>query len=267
MTQITVGIPTYNSSATISLTLETLLNQIESKWKCVISDDNSTDNTVSLIEEITKGDSRFEIVIQPKRLGPAENWNYLLNKTNTKYFKLLHADDLLHPLNLHIAIKTLELNPDCVLLSSNRKYSSKPNTNWKSKISHKYSKLVINQVSSRYLMKGYNFIGEPSFVIYDTKALQKAGGFSNTWNYLIDLDSYFKVLNFGSFIKLAANLGIFRISKNSWSSQLLNNQLKEEYRFLIHTSNRKKRVIFGLVSITIRSLLRQIYFRIFARLK
>lgn len=267
MTQITLGIPTYNSSTTIGLTLESLLSQSESNWKCLISDDNSTDNTVSLIDEIIKNDSRFEVVVQPVRLGPSGNWNYLLKKTNTKYFKLLHADDLLHPLNLQISMRALELNPDCVLLSSNRKYSAKPNLNWKVAESNNYLKLNRNQVLNKYFNKGFNFIGEPSFVIYDTEALQKVGEFSKTWNYLIDLDSYFKVLNFGTFIKIKENLGVFRISKSSWSARLLNKQLKEEYKFLIHTSNKNKRIILGLASITLRSILRQIYFRIFARLQ
>ena len=262
-----MGIPTFNSASYIQQTIKSLQAQSEKEWECLISDDNSIDDTVKKVKELINGDERFKLIVQSVRLGPEGNWNFLLNHTRTEYFKLLHADDLLHPSNLELALKSLRLNPDCVIISSNRKFSSNPRPMWSHSRTLSFFKKDRDQVINKFLISGSNFIGEPSFITFRSKVLKDAGGFSKNWNYLIDLDTYFNVLKYGSYVKIKENLGIFRISNDSWSSQLLNKQLREEYKFLIHISNKKKRVIFGLAAITVRSILRQIYFRIFARLK
>lgn len=262
-----MGIPTFNSALHVQQTIKSLQAQTETNWKCLISDDNSTDETALKVRELIDNDDRFEFFVQSTRLGPEANWNFLLGHAKTQYFKLLHADDLLHPFNLEIALDHLRQNPNCALISSKRKFSANPISEWNKNINKKYFVKDRDQVLNKYLIYGSNFIGEPSFVTFQTKALKEAGGFSKSWEYLIDLDTYFNVLKYGFYIGMKESLGIFRISHNSWSSQLLCKQLKEEYRFLIHTSNKKKRVIFGLALITVRSILRQIYFRIFARLK
>ena len=126
MTLLTIGIPTYNSSQYISETLISLKSQTYQDWKCLISDDSSSDNTLEIIEKLILRDPRFELEIQSNRLGPADNWNFLVSRAKTKYFKLLHADDLLHPNHLEVLMNTFTLNQNCVLTSSNRKFSRKP---------------------------------------------------------------------------------------------------------------------------------------------
>jgi glycosyltransferase involved in cell wall biosynthesis len=262
MQLLTIGIPTYNSAPYISATIDSLKNQTYQDWKCLVSDDASSDNTLEIVRKMVANDPRFELKSQTNRLGPEGNWNFLLSRTETKYFKLLHADDLLHPKHLQILINTITANPECVLISSSRKFSKNPKPQNNEIKNSKYTRYSKNKFINKYHIQGNNFVGEPSFVIFDTPVLKKIGGFSKDWKYLIDMDTYIKVLNYGIYIKNHASLGVFRISSNSWSSTLISKQIFEEKKFLNHISNNSKKVYFGLFFINIRSFLRRLYFKI-----
>lgn len=262
MALLTVGIPTYNSAKHVLETINSLKTQSFSDWKCLISDDASSDETVKIVNAAIENNPRFEFIQQAKRLGPADNWNFLLESVESPYFKLLHADDLLHPHHLEILIKSMQDNPKCSLISSNRSFARNPKPFKSAPQKFKTRYFSRSQFINNYLFVGFNFVGEPSFTIYKTEPLKEVGGFSKSWNYLIDMDSYVKVLEKGDYIKILENLGTFRISPHSWSSTLADKQLKEEKEFLNHISNNSKKVYFGLFFINIRSFLRRLYFKI-----
>ena len=261
MPLITIGIPTFNSERFISLTIKSILSQTFTDWICLISDDNSTDETVEIVQDLIKNEKRFQLFKQPKRLGPHQNWNYLLAQTNTEYFKLLHADDILYPQAILHSMEAFELNPKAALVSTQRKFTSNPKI--KLSLNNKKPGTRIssrNQTLQKYLIFGSNFIKEPTFITFKTNFLKSAGGFDSSWNYLVDMDTYLRVLNHGDHVKIKKRLGEFRISDSSWSADLSKKQLSEEKQFLKHMANGKKIVIFGLTLVTIRSSLRRLYF-------
>jgi glycosyltransferase involved in cell wall biosynthesis len=258
---LTVGIPTYNSAEYIQMTIESLRNQSFTDWICLVSDDNSHDETINLLTNLIKEDEKFTLYKQTNRLGPHKNWNFLLENTQTEFFKLLHADDILHQLALELTIDAFQANSDLVLVSTNRSVSAnpKPYSN-ESKGNTKLEVKNLEKVKTKFLIQGNNFIKEPSFVTFRTNALKQAKGFTSNWNYLVDMDTYLRVLEKGSLGQIQKNLGQFRISTSSWSSTLNREQIKEERLFLREIANRRKIVFIGLILITIRSTLRRLYF-------
>jgi hypothetical protein len=146
-------------------------------------------------------------------------------------------------------------------VSTNRSFSAKPRpyaqeTSNLEKVSISRREKVVQ----KYLILGNNFIKEPSFATFKTEPLKQAQGFTSTWNYLVDMDTYLRVLEKGSLGQIQKNLGQFRISTSSWSSTLNREQIKEERLFLREIANRRKIVFIGLILITIRSTLRRLYF-------
>ena len=243
------------------MTLESLINQSFQDWVCLVSDDNSQDDTFKIVKTITENDSRFKLFQQPERLGPHENWNFLLNATQRELFKLLHADDLLHPLALELTIDAFQNHPEIVLISTKRSVSANPKSYaLESKNAAKLAIKNSTKVKTQFLIKGHNFIKEPSFVTFRTNALKQVKGFTSNWNYLVDMDTYLRVLEKGSLGQIQKNLGQFRISTASWSSTINREQIKEERHFLRETADRRKIVFSGLLLITIRSTLRRLYF-------
>lgn len=123
------------------------------------------------------------------------------------------------------------------------------------------SKLNFTKFKNFYHLKGTNFVGEPPFVIF-RKSLKTAGRFATNWKYLIDIDTYFMVLQQRACLELKSKLGSFRASSNSWTYSRLDQQLKEERAFLNHISNSSKLVNIGLYFISIRPLARKLNIKI-----
>ncbi|HED38083.1 MAG TPA: glycosyltransferase family 2 protein, partial [Ignavibacteria bacterium] len=56
---ISVVIPTFNSGNFIRETIEPVLNQTYKNFEIIVVDDESTDNTVSILEELSGKDERI----------------------------------------------------------------------------------------------------------------------------------------------------------------------------------------------------------------
>ena len=62
--KVTVVTPTWNSAKYIRETIKSVQEQTYRNWEMVIVDDCSTDNTVEVIKEIAKADSRIRLIEQ-----------------------------------------------------------------------------------------------------------------------------------------------------------------------------------------------------------
>jgi len=74
MSNIKVIVPVYNSEKWISKTIESIKSQTYKNFECLITDDMSTDNTVSVIMENIEDDKRFAAVINMERKYPLKNF-------------------------------------------------------------------------------------------------------------------------------------------------------------------------------------------------
>lgn len=94
---ITVIIPTYNRADFIAETLDSLLNQTYEDWECIIVDDGSTDNSMTVIQHYLDLDSRFLYFVRPdhKKKGPSSCRNLGIEKSKGDYIIFLDSDDLL----------------------------------------------------------------------------------------------------------------------------------------------------------------------------
>lgn len=259
---LTIGIPLRNKAEFIRDTLRALIEQSFTNWNCIISENLSEDFSFEEAKSQIKSDSRFKIIQQNRLLEPHENWNFLLKQTKSKYFKLLHGDDVLDKYCLENSIKAFEFHPDIVMVSGKRKVSANPKFDKTSNYTHpKIDKIYDKEMFiTKHKRFGKNFVGEPSFVIFRTEELKSAGGFDSNWNYLIDMATYGNVLEYGNLLMLKNFMGTFRISTNSWSHKLSHYQAKEELNFL--KRNNSSKVISGKPLIYLRSKLRRIALRL-----
>ena len=268
MGQITVGLPTFNNEKTIRQTIASLRDQNFKHWNCVLVDDCSTDLTVKVALEQIDCDKRFKVVNNSKRLGAAANWNKTLHYADSKYFKLLCGDDVISESCLQIQLNSLEENPTCsISVGLHDVINSQGKALLKNLGMKDHGKILdLNQAIRKYVRSGTNFFGEPSFVLFRTRALVEGGGFDNNWSYLIDTSSYFNSLKFGDLISTGENLGSFRVSSTSWSSNLATTQLSESLEFIEYVFRlseikmRSYEKYMGISMASIRTLLRKVVF-------
>src|SRR3546814_15640661 len=86
-TQICVGVPIYNEEKYISETLKSLKSQNIDNVHFLISDNQSTDNTLEICRNEVGDDERFSIIQHKENIGAAENLKFALDKSKSNSFR------------------------------------------------------------------------------------------------------------------------------------------------------------------------------------
>lgn len=94
--QATVVIPCYNVEDYIRDCLDSVLRQGDAVHHTFLVDNNSTDSTISKVEEWHKAHPTFKLTIsEEKKPGAPAARNNPLSQIETKWIQFLDADDLL----------------------------------------------------------------------------------------------------------------------------------------------------------------------------
>jgi teichuronic acid biosynthesis glycosyltransferase TuaG len=109
---ISVIIPTFNSAKYISETIRSVQAQDWHELEIIIMDDGSSDNTLSLVRNLAKEDSRIK-VYQQENGKPAKARNNAVRKAKGDWIAFLDSDDIWLPGKLRLQYqKTIEANVD-----------------------------------------------------------------------------------------------------------------------------------------------------------
>lgn len=90
---ISIIMPLYNTESYLMETIRSVQNQTLRDFEVICVDDGSTDNTLALIESVSRKDKRFS-VLQQKNAGAGAARNYGFSAANGKYCIFLDSDDL-----------------------------------------------------------------------------------------------------------------------------------------------------------------------------
>jgi len=106
---VTVIIPTYNSSGTLKLTLETVLHQTFKDYEVWIVGDGCSDNSEQVVASF--GEDRFRWLNLPENSGtPSKPRNEGLKQANGQYITYLGHDDLWFPWHLEGLLGYIQQN-------------------------------------------------------------------------------------------------------------------------------------------------------------
>ena len=92
--KITVIIPVYNCQKSIELSLTSILNQNMKDFEIILVNDNSSDNSLNIIEKIKKVDNRIKIINNLKNMGTLYSRCIGALNAKGKYIFPLDNDDL-----------------------------------------------------------------------------------------------------------------------------------------------------------------------------
>lgn len=93
MKKISIVIPIYNAERYLTQTIECLKRQTLKEIEIILVNDGSTDNSLNICEELTKGDERF-IIISQENKGVSATRNIGKKKANGEYLLFIDADDI-----------------------------------------------------------------------------------------------------------------------------------------------------------------------------
>lgn len=91
---VSIIMPAYCTSATISESICSVLAQTYEKWELIIIDDASEDNTAKIAEEYAGNDKRIRLIINETNKGVAAARNTGILSAEGEYLAFLDSDDL-----------------------------------------------------------------------------------------------------------------------------------------------------------------------------
>lgn len=109
MPRFSVVIPTYNRSAALRRTVESVLQQTYVDFEIIIVDDGSMDDTKSVVQAL--GDSRIRYFWIPNSGGPATPRNKGIDEAIAEWICFLDSDDLWYPAKLEMVDQAIVKNP------------------------------------------------------------------------------------------------------------------------------------------------------------
>lgn len=105
---VSIITPSFNSEKFISETIKSVQNQTHQNWEMIIVDDCSTDNTIKILEDISKIENRLKIISLTKNSGPAIARNKGIEMASGKFMTFLDADDIWFPGFIENSIETIK---------------------------------------------------------------------------------------------------------------------------------------------------------------
>lgn len=110
--------PVYNAEKTLARAMDSMLSQTYNNMEVIVINDNSYDNTCTILEEYQKKDSRVKVFLNENRAGVAGALNYGLSLCKGKYIARMDADDVSSIDRLEKQVRFMENDPSIDILGS-----------------------------------------------------------------------------------------------------------------------------------------------------
>lgn len=112
---ISIVIPCFNYGHFLGDALKSVLAQDFANWECIVVDDGSTDDSLSVAAKFAESDLRFHVIHQQKS-GVCAARNAALTIAKGTFIQLLDADDGIAPTKLRIQYEYLNQHPEAALV-------------------------------------------------------------------------------------------------------------------------------------------------------
>jgi len=119
---VTIGVPVYNGEKYLSECLSSILNQTYQNWICHVINNKSTDGSLLIAEDFQRRDERFTVFTNPEFVDMTTNFNNTFKHVppDSKYFKVVCADDWLFQEFLEKTVAVMEKHPEAGFCSAYR---------------------------------------------------------------------------------------------------------------------------------------------------
>ncbi|WDE13289.1 glycosyltransferase family 2 protein [Thalassomonas haliotis] len=116
--EISIIMATYNSAKYIEKSIESILNQTNSDWELVITDDSSTDDTFQILESYQSKYDNIHVLKNKVNSGAAVARNSSLNQAKGRFIAFLDSDDLWHENKLQRQIAFMKKSQSAMTFTS-----------------------------------------------------------------------------------------------------------------------------------------------------
>ena len=94
---ISVLLTAYNRQEYIAASIESVLGQSCGDFELIVTDDRSSDETLSIAREYERRDSRVRVHANERNLGDYGNRNFAASLATGEFLKFHDSDDVMYP--------------------------------------------------------------------------------------------------------------------------------------------------------------------------
>ena len=102
---VSIVMPVYNCEKYIAAAINSVFKQTYRNWELLVIDDGSKDNTLNIINEFAKKDSRVRPIENVKNMGVSETRNRGIALASGEWISFLDSDDMWEPCKLEEQLK------------------------------------------------------------------------------------------------------------------------------------------------------------------
>jgi glycosyltransferase involved in cell wall biosynthesis len=221
--KISVIIPTFNRARYIAETIKSVQDQILDNWELIIVDDGSTDNTESIVRDLTEKDGRISYFKNERNLGIAKTRNRGVSLAKADYVAMLDSDDKwISSEKLVCQLETIEKNMKLGIVGTNACFIDEDgaiiekNTNFSSGNSSNKGKCTNFPSDDAGIRQTelYRNILMQSGLLIKKEAIEKAGGYDSRFTVCDDHDLWLKIGKNWQFMILPSVDLSYRIHKS-----------------------------------------------------
>jgi glycosyltransferase involved in cell wall biosynthesis len=199
---VSVITPVYNGGRYLAECIESVLAQTYENWEYLIVNNCSTDSTLEIARSYAQRDARILVRDNETFLGKLENHNVALRQisSQSKYCKVVHADDWLFPECIMRMVELAEANPSVGIVGAYRLDDV-----WVNCDGLPYPSTVVpgREICRSSLLGGPNVFGTPTSILVRSDIVRKRSVFyseSYAWASIwADSEACYEVLQTSDF--------------------------------------------------------------------
>lgn len=198
MPLVSVITPVYNAEKYLQECIESVLSQTYENWEYLIVDNCSSDNSLSIAETYAHKDPRIRVLRNKEFFSIMPNWNHAMRNMvpESKYCKVVHADDWLYPECIEKMVALCEKYPSIGIASAYRLEEERVGLQG---LPYSESFLKGKQACRYIYLKGFQLFGSPSSIMYRADLVRSKKRFYNEDNLHADLEVCFELMQSNDF--------------------------------------------------------------------
>jgi glycosyltransferase involved in cell wall biosynthesis len=191
---VSVVTPVYNTGEFLEQAIRSAQEQTYRNFEYIICDNHSTDESGEIAARYAALDPRIRVVQPPQFLPQAQNFNFALQQISqeSRYTKIILADDWLFPNCLQEMVARAETNPKIGIVSSYRLIETE-GVGFGLPVE---KKIISGRTTGRlHMLGGLWLFGTPSTVMYSSDVVRaRAPRFYPEDRFYNDTDAAFQIL-------------------------------------------------------------------------
>lgn len=224
---VSLCIPAFQAARHLRRTVESVLAQSFADMEILILDNNSTDGTGAILEDLE--DERVRVIRNETTLPIADNWNLLVAKSRGRFVKIVCADDTLEPDCVAAQVQVLRDNSSVALVAARTDFIDdrddllRPARGLGGLLGRRSGVGVVRRI----VRSGGNPVGPSAAVMFRHADFDLCGGFRGDLVFPMDVDLWSRLMVCGDLVGLPQTLASFRLGSDTTTARM---SVREQFR-------------------------------------